>query len=452
MTVSKKPLASLLLGSATLMLVATGAADQIEATFEHMAADPNMEMLLERAADASSDFWPTNADDPMNRYRPYSVVDGILRIPVQGVLLHKFPYSVGRWATGYQYIEKALERGLADPEVKGIAFLSDSPGGMVAGCFECAEKIFNARGQKPIRAIAADSAYSAAYMTVSATDSVTVTKSGGVGSIGVVLAHVEYSKKLEKEGITVTLLHEGKHKVDGNPYEALSETAKARMQGRLKKMYAQFTSSVARNRNLDESKVKGTEALTYDAEEGIEIGLADKIGALEEELALFANDMAETGAENMSVQPNVTGKKPGTENENPGASFSKEDVDAADSAGHARGVTEGVNSERARISGILALEEAKTRPVATNFMIDMGLSVDVAKEKLAAFPPEKQGADSTQGSGDRNHFEEMMNKTGNPNITAGGDGSNENASDDDDKTAKMILGDFRSATGQKIAS
>lgn len=443
MPVTKKPLAALLLGSASLMLVATGAAAQIEATFDHLAMDPQIDMLLARSADAADSFWPTTADDPMNRYRPYVVVDGILQIPVQGMLLHKFPYSVGRWATGYQYIEKALERGLADPEVKGIALISDSPGGMVAGCFECAEKIYEARGQKPIRAYASDSAYSAAYMTVSAGDSVTVSKSGGVGSIGVVLAHVEYSKMLEKEGITVTLLHEGKHKVDGNPYEELSDTAKTRLQSRLKKMYAQFTSSVARNRNLDEKVVRGTEALTYDAEEGIEIKLADKIGALEEELALFANEVAETGDQNMALQPNVTGKKPGTEEENPGA-FTQDDVNAADAAGYSRGLAEGTTAERTRISGILALEEAKERPAAAALMIKMNMTVDGAKEELAALPVEKKTT-GTQGS--RNHFEEMMDKTGGGPGVSSGTGDEKGSENGAEDESKAILAAYKSSIG-----
>jgi hypothetical protein len=45
-------------------------------------------------------------------YRPYVVRDGVLRIPVKGVLLHDFPFAFGSWATGYTYIARALDRGL----------------------------------------------------------------------------------------------------------------------------------------------------------------------------------------------------------------------------------------------------------------------------------------------------------------------------------------------------
>jgi hypothetical protein len=48
------------------------------------------------------------------RLRPYIVQNGILLIPVKGVLLHDFPYQLFDYATGYEYIGKAFERGLGD--------------------------------------------------------------------------------------------------------------------------------------------------------------------------------------------------------------------------------------------------------------------------------------------------------------------------------------------------
>ncbi len=68
-------------------------------------------------------------------------------------------------------------------EVKGIAFVIDSPGGHVAGNFDLVDKIFAARDVKPIRAFAAENAYSAAYSIASAAQSITVARTGGVGSI-----------------------------------------------------------------------------------------------------------------------------------------------------------------------------------------------------------------------------------------------------------------------------
>jgi signal peptide peptidase SppA len=449
---TRKPLIAAILAAETMMLVTANSAPLIQANLEYLSDHARSGELFARAQDDDDDdFWPDD-DDWLAYFRPYVVKDGILQIPVQGVLLHKFPYSFGRWATGYQYIERALARGLADPEVRGIALVCDTPGGMVAGCFECCDKIYEARGRKPIKAYASDSAYSAGYAIASSADSITVTRSGGVGSIGVVSTHFEYEKMLDRMGIKVTFIYAGKHKVDGNAYEALSDTAKKRMQNRVDKLYGVFTGMVSRNRDMDEGEVRATEALTYDAEEGIEVGLADKIGALDEELALFASEFAETGDEDMAVtQPNVTGKKPGSE-EN-AATLSQADVDAAKAEGVAEGVEKGTNDERARVTAILALDDAAERPVATGMMIELGVSAEVAKEKLAKMPVEKPQATKDEDTktkadgGDRNHFEEHMEQSGNPGIKTTGKSPDPTGKVSAEDQLKAIFADSDAVTG-----
>lgn len=451
-----KPLLATILGTSAMLLVTEVSASAVQANLEYLVEHPRCDELFEMASSASDDdddFWPDDPDDWMHYFRPYVVKDGILQIPVQGVLLHKFPYQFGRWATGYQYIERALARGMEDANVKGIALLHDTPGGMVAGCFECVDKIYNARDQgKPIKAYASDYAYSAGYAIASAADDITVTRSGGVGSIGVVTAHVEYEKALEKMGIKVTYIFAGKHKVDGNAYEKLSEGAEKRIQTRIDKLYSVFTSTVARNRAMDEGEVRATEALTYDAEEGIEVGLADKIGALDEELALFASEFAETGDEEMA-HPNVTGKKPGTDESNPAATYTAEQLEAARAEGVAEGEKNATTAERERVTAILALPEAATRPVSTGLMIEMGLSAEAAKEKLAKFPEEAKAAapakeDGKPGAKDRNHFEEHMEQSGNPDIqTSGKDGTEGDAPTAEQQT-NAIFADFDMASGR----
>src|SRR5699024_6624417 len=112
------------------------------------------------------DFWFQD-DDWRSSLRPYVVRDGVLQIPVKGVLLHNFPYQFGSWATGYTYIQRAFERGLDDDQVKGIALVVDSPGGEVAGNFDLVDKMYERRDEKPVRAYAAEMALSAAYSIAS---------------------------------------------------------------------------------------------------------------------------------------------------------------------------------------------------------------------------------------------------------------------------------------------
>jgi ClpP class serine protease len=72
----------------------------------------------------------------------------------------------------------------------------------------------------------------------------------------------------------------GKHKVDGNAFEPLPAGREgATLQEESTQLYAIFVDTVARNRNLDAAAVRATEALTYTADQAIEIGLADRRSA-----------------------------------------------------------------------------------------------------------------------------------------------------------------------------
>ena len=288
-------------------LVAPHLAERFEASLDALGARFDEALHLAAndptASAADDEFWTELGQWGSKRLRPYVVRDGVLLVPVKGVLLNGFPYQYGDWATGYEYIWKCVDRGLDDSDVKGIALVIDSPGGMVAGNFDLVDHIFEARGQKPMRSFAAESAYSAAYSIASAADRLIVARTGGVGSIGVVTSHLDASKAMADYGYKITFIYAGKHKVDGNAYEALPDDVKARIQGRVDELYGVFVDTVARNRNLDAAAVRATEALTFTATQAIENKLADSVGALDAALAEFAADILNTdeGTETMTT-------------------------------------------------------------------------------------------------------------------------------------------------------
>ena len=187
-------------------LVAPEMREWFEGCLTATASHPRAAEMLEANAYAEDGFWPA-PDDWRAAYRPYVVRDGLLQIPVKGVLLHDFSFALGGWATGYVYIQRAFDRGLADPTVRGIALVCDSPGGHVAGNFDLVDRMFAARGTKPIRAFAHEAAYSAAYSIASAADQIVVSRTGGVGSIGVVAAHYDVSGAMEQAGVKVTFIY-----------------------------------------------------------------------------------------------------------------------------------------------------------------------------------------------------------------------------------------------------
>ena len=79
-----------------------------DANLNALAASEDSGKLLAADAQVSADsnFW-LDADNYMARYRPYKVQNGMLLIPVAGVLLHNYPWATP-WATGYTYLYEAF--------------------------------------------------------------------------------------------------------------------------------------------------------------------------------------------------------------------------------------------------------------------------------------------------------------------------------------------------------
>lgn len=224
--------------------------------------------------------------------RGYDLIEGVAVIEVRGVLYQQLgslrPWGYGPWgATGYDGIRANLSAALADPAARAIAFLIDSPGGMVAGCFDLADEIFAARGRKRMAAILAENAYSAAYAIASACDEIAVPRTGGTGSIGVVAMQVSINRALDAAGIDPAVITFGEHKADASPFLPLSTEARADMQADVDALGEMFVASVARNRGLAAARVRATQARTYLGSAGVELGLADVVASPAEAFGAF---------------------------------------------------------------------------------------------------------------------------------------------------------------------
>ncbi|MGV8002826.1 S49 family peptidase [Photorhabdus temperata subsp. temperata] len=224
----------------------------------------------------------------------YDVVEGIAVIPIQGTLVQKLgslrPYS---GMTGYDGIRQSFLTALYDPEVNGICLDIDSPGGEVAGCFDLVDEIYSARGTKPIHAILSENAYSAAYALASAADKIHVPRTGGVGSIGVIVIHCDWSQRIKEDGLQVTIITYGDRKAESNPYVPLTEQARGAIQDDVDVMGKLFVSTVARNRGISEKTIRDTQAACFLAVEGVGLGLADEVITPD---AAFRKLLSESGA------------------------------------------------------------------------------------------------------------------------------------------------------------
>ncbi len=322
------------------------------------------------------------------RNKKYGVQNGAAIVPVIGSLVNRGSWiGANSGMTSYEGLSAQLRDAAEDPDVSGILLDIDSPGGEATGMFSLAEQVRQIGQTKPVTAFVNDMAASAAYGIASAANEIVVSPTSIVGSIGVVMTHMDRSKQMERSGVKPTLIYAGAHKVDGNPFGPLSETVQADLQGEVMKFYDQFVGLVARGRTeMGEQAIRDTEARTYIGQDAVDRGLADRIATLDDVLT----DLSATarGARNRSwfAMSNTT----------------KEAAPQAEIAGispeaHAEAVAkaraEGAAAERARIGSIIQGEAADGRmKQAMTLALKTDLNAEQAAEVLNASPKEGPAA------------------------------------------------------------
>ncbi|MCA3238175.1 MAG: S49 family peptidase [Curvibacter sp.] len=214
-------------------------------------------------------------------------------IPIHGTLVRR---TVGLEAesglTSYAGVSAQLDAALASPDVAAILLDVDSPGGESGGVFDLADRIRAAAQTKPVWAVANDMAFSAAYALASAASKVFVSRTGGVGSIGVIAMHVDQSERDAQDGVRYTAVFAGDRKNDLNPHEPISSEAHAFLKGEVNRVYGLFVETVARNRGIEASAVRDTEAGLFFGQAAVAIGLADAIGTFDDALAQLCESVS----------------------------------------------------------------------------------------------------------------------------------------------------------------
>ena len=210
---------------------------------------------------------------------------GTMVIPVMGSMTHRpMGLDVMSGQTSYVALQEQVEQAMSNPEVKSVLFDYNSGGGMVAGAFDFRDYLMDQRGRKPMYALARDNMCSAAYLLGSTADKVFTTQTGQVGSIGVVMTHVDESKKLEQDGRKVTFFQAGAMKTAGNSTQELTDDVKAYIQSGIDESYSMFVNAVQSSRGLSEDVIRSQEARVYRGNGAVEAGLVDGVLSYEETL------------------------------------------------------------------------------------------------------------------------------------------------------------------------
>lgn len=200
-------------------------------------------------------------------------------INLSGAMVNRpMPGASGPGPVSYAAIRSAFDELLEDDAVTAIILRLDTPGGMASGCFDLVDHIYQARGRKPLYALVDDYAASAGFALASPCDEIWVSRTGAVGSVGVVAYHYDWSGNNAQIGLKVTPLYAGARKVDFNPNFPLSEEAHTQALADLEDMRTLFVDTVARNLGMEPDAVRATEAATYRGQAAVDIGFATRLG------------------------------------------------------------------------------------------------------------------------------------------------------------------------------
>lgn len=324
--------------------------------------------------------------------RGYGITDGVAVIGASGALVHRTRIDADSTRLlGYNDIAADVEDALANPEVHALALVWDSPGGEAQGAFELADRLHALRGRKPMVSIVDGMAASAAYLAASAADEVVSTATGYAGSIGVVMRHVDFSHALHADGVKVTHIFAGAHKVDGNPFEPLPDTVRADFQAEVNDLYDLFITAVARQRGIAAEAVRKTQAQTYRGLAAKAVGLVDRLGTTDQVIADLAAQRNRSFPAGAASAPSATAQDLGASmsgNTPAGGQQAATPQPAAADLAQARaeGHAEGAQAERERTAAILAHQRAATHVALAHQCITSGLSADQAGAILAAAP------------------------------------------------------------------
>lgn len=201
---------------------------------------------------------------------------------------------------GMDAFSRAYQSAMADSNVGGVIVAIDSPGGNVYQVPETADMIRSLRATKPNVGVVTGMCASAALWLGTQFAELVGSPSSELGSIGILTTHKDVSKAAEAEGVKVTIITspQGGYKAEGNPFAPLSSDAAEFMQSRTDEFYSMFIDALRAGRgvhgnySIDKNWGRGR---LLSAAKAVELGMADRVGTLQDEIANMAAAIARGG-------------------------------------------------------------------------------------------------------------------------------------------------------------
>ena len=217
----------------------------------------------------------------------------ILLLDLSGVLSEDVPsFSIGTPPPRVPLLARVreeLRKAEEDERVKALIVRINSPGGTITASDILYHELlaFKARKKVPVIAAIMDVGASGGYYAALAADTIVVNPTTITGSIGVVMVTVNAQGLLEKIGVAPLAIKSGPMKDAGSPFRSLTEAERAVFQSVIDEMYGRFVGLIAQSRQMPEDRVRAlADGRIYTADQALKMGLVDRVGYLEDVVAL----------------------------------------------------------------------------------------------------------------------------------------------------------------------
>lgn len=235
---------------------------------------------------------------PLQNARKASVRGSTAIVPITGpIFRYANLFTEISGATSIDMLAKDFTAALDDPAIASIILDINSPGGQVTGIAEFAAMVKGA--SKPVIAYVDGTAASAAYWIAAAASQVVMAKNAMAGNVGAVLS-LDIRKDQNKAEIVSS------QSPNKRP-DVLTDAGRAQLQSLVDAQAQVFIEDVAAFRDKKPEAVIAdwNGGAVFIAADAVRLGMADRIGTLEEVIAGLAGKQQPKPANSLSLKGNV---------------------------------------------------------------------------------------------------------------------------------------------------
>lgn len=193
-----------------------------------------------------------------------------------------------------QEVVSQLKRAAADPNVRAVVMMVDSPGGTIVGSDALYHELmeFKKASGKTLVALMMNVAASGGYYICLAADAIFAHPATVTGSVGTIFMVPKVHGLMDKIGVETLVIKSGALKDMGSPFRKSNENEVALLQTMIDTMNKRFLNLVKERRRLDQkAQTAVADARVLMADEAVRLGLVDAIGYTDDALSK-ARDLA----------------------------------------------------------------------------------------------------------------------------------------------------------------